>query len=1532
MKFRWTLPPVFVLLLLVSPNIFCADRIYWDNPVEFSPASGSFPQTAYGQGVAVVGWQETVGTSASGQIYISVAVNSRVTEGEWVTRERLAGPYGYAINEPSMFTLSVDKTGRIFVCIAASTSETEILVSEDGGLDFKGYTLRQSAITASGEEGSDELNEALAPRIFHMADNSAVMFALRLRDRSLNLYYARSEDGYTWSPFTQFVRAPALQLNFLPTHATIGGTDYIVFQSLISGTLNRPSYQLYLKTSSNGGMTWTEARRITTFTDSFMATQANPDGINNERAHLSVSGGSLFLVWERRDSSGSPQIYGAVLNPDGALAEPAERINSRAAYCNNPVALEFEGKRVVIWFDNRIGQNEAFMAVKYDDTWQDAELSRFSQSVVFARPALANNAFYVFWQEVAGNKNRIYILSSDENAPAAQLAAGNFTDGRRVSSEKAMINWKVPYDSSGVRGYSWEWSRDPDALPPELVMMPAWETSVEKLATEDGNWYFTLIVQDNADNWSEPSRITFVRDTTPPPAAAIVPPALDGDGFLLSNTFTMRWSEPPASDLAGYAWSLDYLAPPAALADTVMRNAALTGNETSRALRNRGPDNHASFTNEDDGWWRFSVVPLDNVGNAGPASYIVFKTNKYIPHTFITLLDYGQDVQGVLSMAIIGRGFSESGAVDRIVFRRNGQAVRELSLANGDYTVRGDREIRLTDVEMLPEGSYYVVVRHPLRGEAVSPRPISIAKTFTVKFGNFTNIWQTPWITRLGKDFVFDIPAASTILVIVFCAFLLLLTTRGIGVIMKENKAVRVEALALLNEEFMPVEKKRQLLLSKKRILGLRLKFASFILALVLIIVIMLSLPLFISMSNTQRQTLMQGLWDRSSVLLEALTRSSRVFMPSNSVLELGYLPAQIASVPEAHYVTITGFGTGDTVNNDYVWATNDPEILIKINTNVLELGVSRIKDDITPALSVLNEELNGEARYELSGMTESIAQFNRESMGLLLATDAESRRRLEDIQVTTRDLENRITMILDRISANTNSYPALDIDNMDMNSSERYLLYKPVMFHQSTSDIYVRGIVRLEVSNETILAAIRDGQLSIIRMILYVAVIAIAIGGIGAVALSSLIILPIRRLVRHVEQIRDTENKAELEGVEIVLKTNDELAVLAETINDMTHGLVKAAKAAEDLSIGKEIQKKFIPLETDRDGNKLTYGSQATKNTRFFGYYEGAKGVSGDYFDYQDIDGRYFAIIKCDVAGKGVPAALIMAQVATMFRNYFKTWTPTKEGMRIEPLVYLMNDFIETLGFKGRFAAFTLCIFDSAEGLLRFCNAGDNLIHWYDHSESKLKTITLPQTPAVGVLPNFILEASNAYQIQSLRLDHGDMLLMYTDGIEEAKRLFRDANYNEIVCAYKDLPNDSPHGSHVVGQNGEELGAERVSEIINAVMNKGKYKLYKYHNPLGEVDYNFDFSACRGTVEEVIMAMVSIEKVFRMYKRADAGSDVRILVDGKVNSFLRDYFLEYRVYCRPQDHPENPMYVYYDGMSEDEQYDDLTILGLHWK
>jgi hypothetical protein len=442
---------------------------------------------------------------------------------------------------------------------------------------------------------------------------------------------------------------------------------------------------------------------------------------------------------------------------------------------------------------------------------------------------------------------------------------------------------------------------------------------------------------------------------------------------------------------------------------------------------------------------------------------------------------------------------------------------------------------------------------------------------------------------------------------------------------------------------------------------------------------------------------------------------------------------------------------------------------------------------------------------------------------------------------------------------------------------------------------------------------------------------VAEAIGVIGAILLSRSITYPVKQLVKHVETIIDTDNLASLGGVEVKVKSRDELAILGDTINDMTRGLVKTALASSELSIGKEFQKKFLPLELDSRGNKLSTGFEETKYFSLFGYYEGAKDVSGDYFDYLDLDGRYYAIIKCDVAGKGVPASFLMIQVATMFLNYFKYWEPTEKGMHIENLGYQINEFIETLAFKDRFAAFTFCLYDSHTGTARFCNAGDNIVHYYDASGKMLKSITLPRTPAAGALSNFMVESMGGYKVHTVELNHGDMFLLFTDGINESRRKFRDAKFAEIQCT--SAPDRTPHENHDGGEWVEELGYDRIKCIVEAVMDKKRYTLHKWHNGEGDKDLSFDFTSSRGSVRDVIVALVSVEKMFRCYYDPGATAENRVLVDRIVDNFLKEHFLQYRDYCSfTEENPANPAYLYYTHVMEDEQDDDLTILGIRRK
>jgi len=792
------------------------------------------------------------------------------------------------------------------------------------------------------------------------------------------------------------------------------------------------------------------------------------------------------------------------------------------------------------------------------------------------------------------------------------------------------------------------------------------------------------------------------------------------------------------------------------------------------------------------------------------------------------------------------------------------------------------------------------------------------------------------WILETRSSITFEINGIILIITFILCAVALLLIIRGIMGIISESAAIRLDAAALVTGELMPQEKKKRMVRVKKRMGGLRLKLASYTILLVLIVDIMVSVPLYYLMIRNQRRTLIKGLWDRATVLLEGLAANAKPYLSQGNIQNMSLLPGQMVSIPEALYVTITGYNPETRIFEDQVWASNDPNIQRKIDTPELIPGYSRIIDTLTPQFRLIKDELDSLAIDRVGGFPRNIANLNQEILELAdeakNSSSPDAIMRYEEDLITLRVLENRITEALSRISSGIRSEPYYNLDDLEISQNRRYLFYKPIMLRLGSEARFLWGFVRLEVSINSILNEIAAEQRNLLRFNLLIALAAQTIGVIGALILSMFIIRPVRLLVKHVEIIRDTEDKAKLDGVDIKFKSHDEFTMLGNTINDMTHGLVKAAVAASELSIGKEFQKKFLPLELDVKGDKLSSGFEENLYFNLFGYYEGAKDVSGDYFDYQDLDGRYYAVIKCDVAGKGVPASFIMIQVATMFLNFFRRWKPNEKGMHIEDLVYQINEFIENLAFRDRFAAFTLCLYDSHTGTVRFCNAGDNLVHLYDASEKTFKIIPLPETPAAGVLSNFMVESKGGYRVQTMTLDHGDILLLYTDGIEESKRKFRNADFEEMECTEGDP--GTQHINHVSGESSEELGYDRMEKIVNAVMNKKIYTLQKLHNPEGSnKDLYFDFRRSKCSVEEVIMALISVEKMFRCYYDPKATEDNFIMVDKIVDSFLKEYFNQYRNYFSfPRENPGKTQDMYYTHVMEDEQYDDLTILGIKRK
>ena len=721
----------------------------------------------------------------------------------------------------------------------------------------------------------------------------------------------------------------------------------------------------------------------------------------------------------------------------------------------------------------------------------------------------------------------------------------------------------------------------------------------------------------------------------------------------------------------------------------------------------------------------------------------------------------------------------------------------------------------------------------------------------------------------------------------------------------------------------------------RRRGVGLRLKFTALIMVLVLITVLMISLPLGLYMIDAQRRTLVQGLRQRVDTLMASLASATLETLkdPTTADLGLAGLRDQAKTLAETEYLTVTGPGLQEPDVYDYVLVSSDPNINEKLSGGAYtgNRGVVRLKDEVSQELEQMAGRIDREAASKVGGLVEQLAALRKEAVALALKTDDASRRRVQSIQAELNALNARINQELMAFKKQMGSYPALE----EQNILPSYIFYKPIVDRPRTGAGYYQGAVRLGVSTEAIRAELANSQRTLLLRTGIIALAAAVLGLLGAILMAAITVNPIKRLAAGVAVIRDTEDKEKLRDHRIEIVTRDEIGMLADTVNQMTQSLVKAAIASKDLTVGKEVQRMFLPLAKDETGRKLTIAGEKNNLVEIFGYYEGAKGVSGDYFDYIQLADKYYALIKCDVAGKGVPAALIMVEVATIFSTFFRNWTPASPGLKIDQLAYLINDMLEERGFKGRFAALTLALLNAETGQVWFCNAGDTVLRLYRKAEARLNEYQLPQAPAAGVFPSMLVQMQAGFKRVQYQLAAGDTIFLYTDGVEEAKRHFRDASGNVVVCDEPGLQPEQAHANHAKGSDSEEMGSERIKGIIEAVFGRRQYRLVRHHDGTGGQELLFDFSGCADAVEEAVMAMVAVEKMFRIYRDPSAGPQDQVYVDKRIDAFLRSRFVQYSTYFA---HPleggeEIPTdAVAYTHLKEDEQYDDLTILAVRKK
>ncbi|MFW5694570.1 MAG: SpoIIE family protein phosphatase [Alkalispirochaeta sp.] len=1513
-----------VLVLGLVADLTAQESLYFESPRSLASTESRFPQMLSVSGQLVTIHQETDDRDEDGgEIYLTVR---RSRDGrEWDVSSRPIGPIRYSgSSEPFIFSAAVGPEETLFVAVTQSAEETVIYRSSDLGDNFE----------VVNRVSTERTN--VAPRLFKSSDDSMVLFVNTNIDGRQQSVYTHSPDGTEWSDTRQLEPDDEVGLVFLPSMASLNGRDYVVYQGI--NITERSTYQIYLRTSDDGGRTWEGGSRLTTFVDS--SDTDDPDLYDNQRPDLVAdpSGDQLLLTWERRFESGNPQVYLIGLDRDGERNELIEEVTGRFELARFPRLAFDDGEPVIAWFTNPRGNSRVVLGQRGGFRWSTQTLSPSGGEATFAQAISHRGRVHVMWQRRTGESGaEVVYAEPDQSVEPPTILAGNFPPDGRSASSTAQFLLRDPDDASGIRGYAWEWTRDQEPQVSEEIRQRVPDREVVVRAEEDGPWYLHVRATDFAGNWSEPVSARFVRDTTPPDPVTFPPPSVDENGYLASNTFQVGWNPPEDEEyLAGYSVRLDYLGPDAPEPDRA--SIAPPGPMPQRVTTD---GESIGRTNVDNGTWLLSVAAVDSVGNVGAARSLPLRFNKYVPVTRVFATSLERDLLGRYRVSIVGRGFDSNGAVRQVVLDRQGTPPYdyEFNAWQGDFSVENDRRIGGLVLSEVPAGTYRLGLLHPERGMYIAPEPVRIDDVGVIKYGDFSPVFDPAMTMRDTSTYFADTWDVAFLVAVLAAVALILISAGRLVVIGGEIRRLNVEAHALITgRRPVPRELQRERIRRMKiRGGGLRLKFAFFVVLLVIGVVVLVAVVLGRNVLERQEQILTDGLQQRIELLVDGQVTGARPALenPESNIDQLQNVATQGDAMAEALHVTITGLDRQGELQT--IFGTTDPAVISgesdRIDTDSYVVGVSRLSDDASEEVGELAQALNTQAQEELGEIPVELERLSQEAQDLIVQGADESE--IEQIDEQRNELLRRARERLGEIAGPIRSVPEFDFTQLRRDETN-FLFYKPVLDVVPGAgagfDEFYRGTVRVAISTQLILDEIEATRRELIISTILIAAAAVGFGVLGAYVLATIVVRPINRLVQLVEKIGATEDKLKLKGEALHLRSRDELSVLAESINDMVSGLVKAAEADKDLKFGKETQKAFIPLEAISEDVKRTFGEMRAEDVYFFGYYEGAKGVSGDYFTYQKLSDRYYAMIKCDVAGKGIPAALIMVQVATVFQDYFRGWTPKSPGLDVSSLVLRINDIVAERQFKGRFAALTAGILDVRKGSFYLANAGDNQLHVYRSATKSVEQLTIPGGPAAGTFSSHDLPISFPQEMRSI--DRGDMLLLFTDGLEEAKRLLRGRDWNTFTVTQEMIDQGVVDERLSPDEDGEEFTIERVHAIVSAVERRDTYKLEKIMDPNDRDDLVFDYSTCTNVARDTVLAVVAAERVFRLVPNPEAGSEHRVEIDRVVVDFLREHFVPFRQYFA---HPVVPLedddgtseYVSFSHLMEDEQFDDLTMLAV---
>ena len=218
---------------------------------------------------------------------------------------------------------------------------------------------------------------------------------------------------------------------------------------------------------------------------------------------------------------------------------------------------------------------------------------------------------------------------------------------------------------------------------------------------------------------------------------------------------------------------------------------------------------------------------------------------------------------------------------------------------------------------------------------------------------------------------------------------------------------------------------------------------------------------------------------------------------------------------------------------------------------------------------------------------------------------------------------------------------------------------------------------------------------------------------------------------------------------------TNDDLLLAAAAGNSAGLALENARnhklllekqRMEQDIEAAWTIQAGFLVSDWPTDDSRFeVYGTMVP-----------AKVVGGDFYDFARIDENRLGLLIGDVSGKGVPAALTMAQLLAEFRL-------RAQGVKSPAdLLATLNEGLVQRSQRGMFCTVAVVAIDLRDGRLLGANAGHHPM--LIASEERIVNVLEASGPPIGVLPGI------SWVDETGTIEPGETLVFYTDGIVEAR------------------------------------------------------------------------------------------------------------------------------------------------------------------